>query len=382
MTNPRPLSTLRRLGLALLPVLCLVATLAPADAAPVAASSSAARAGDPAAYDAGLREADCDLLGREYTKGLGCSRTTCTDGAVLWRKTFGAEACALKGAPKGFGFVATIDSEQCQALNRRWLSRVNYCASEADRSTGVLYNAPQCLGAASVYVLLPETEGYYDECLTPQRAGELTVQAGNDQSTLAAEVSARSAVQCPHRPGRTFVNGFCVTDPSSQPAGGGVVMIGDSLTWRGTDELAKLRPTFTLDGEPARRPSELKGRLDFYRALHGEPAGLIIELGTVPAKGYSKRDLTKVVRTLPKSTQIMFVQPYYELNSDPVVVSPASKRMAGWMRALASSRKNSCTADWPGYVRTHAGVLQDGVHTKHAAEGRWARWVSQQWSRC
>ena len=38
---------------------------------------------------------------------------------------------------------------------------------------GAVFNAPQCTGAATVYVNLQETEGYYDECLTTERAVEL-----------------------------------------------------------------------------------------------------------------------------------------------------------------------------------------------------------------
>jgi hypothetical protein len=78
----------------------------------------------------------------------------------------------------------------------------------------------------------------------------------------------------------------------------------------------------------------------------------------------------------------MLVLPYYELNSDPLVVTPQSKKVEGWMRDLARSRHKTCVADWPAYVRSHPGILQDGVHTKHAAEGRWARWISQQWGGC
>jgi hypothetical protein len=120
----------------------------------------------------------------------------------------------------------------------------------------------------------------------------------------------------------------------------------------------------------------------FQRALHGDPAGLIIELGTVPAKEFRKRDLEQVVRSLPASTEVMFVLPYYELGTSPLVVSPASRQVAGWMRRLAASRAHSCFADWPGYVGSHRGVLQDGVHTRHAAEGRWAHWIATEWARC
>ena len=78
----------------------------------------------------------------------------------------------------------------------------------------------------------------------------------------------------------------------------------------------------------------------------------------------------------------MFVQPYYQLRTDPVVVTKSSIQVASWMKALARSRQQACVADWPAYVRSHPGILQDGAHTRHTAEGRWARWISQQWARC
>ena len=378
MTN-RPLAPLRRLGVALLTVIALTA---PALASQVAGGPSAAAGTGAAAYDHSVHRSDCGLLGRQFVAHRGCSRTRCSRGAVPWRTTYGAEACTLRKAPRGFGFVATVDVRLCKALHRRWISQVNYCASEPDRSAGALYNAPQCVGAASVYVNLEETDGYYDECLTLGRAVELVQQAAVDGSTLEAEVSLRSATQCPHRPGQVYVDGRCVADPTFTPAGGGVLMIGDSLTWRGSDELGRLRPSFTLDGEPARPPTELASRLDHFRSGHGQPDGLVIELGTVPAKEWSRDDLAQVVRSLPDETTVMLVLPYYELRSHPLVVTPQSKQVDGWMRAIARSRKKTCTADWPAYVHRHPGTLQDGVHTKHPVERRWAHWISQQWAHC
>ena len=377
MTTARHRAPLRRLAAAVLAMLCLTGA-----AFVVLGSTASAKEGSTAGYDRSLGSSDCDLLGREYVQGRGCSRTKCVDGAVPFRRTFGAEACALRGQPNGYGFVSTIDIRQCQALNRRWIPQVNYCASQPDRSVTALYNAAQCTGAASVYVNLFETEGYFDECMTPQRADELAQRAGEDGSTLTAETALRSSTQCPYRPHSVYSNGACVKTPDAQPSGGGVAMIGDSLTWRGGDELTRLRPTFTIDGEPARKLTELRERLEDYRAQHGEPGGLIIELGTSPAKGFSQQDLAKILKTVPASTDLMLVLPYYELRTDPVVISKASSRVAHWMESLARSRKNACVADWPAYVRSHPGILQDGVHTRHNAEGRWARWISQQWGRC
>ena len=371
---------LRRLPVALVTLLCLAAPGAAAQG--LTGESTAAGTGGTAGYDHSIDESDCTLLGREFVKHRGCSRTKCFKGAVSWRRTFGAEACTLRGAPQGYGFASTVDVRQCRALNRRWISQVNYCASQPDRSLGAVFNAPQCTGGATIYVNLAETEGSYDECLTTARAAELVQLTVRDGSTFEAEVSLRSSTQCSYRPGHVFVNDACVADPNFVPSLGGVVMIGDSLTWRGSDELGRLRPSFTLDGEPTRPPTELASRLAFFRSGHGEPDGLIIELGTVPARRFGRHDLVKAVRSLPRRTRIMLVLPHHELKSDPMVVTPQSKKVDGWMRDLARSRRNTCVADWPAYVRSHLGILQDGVHTKHAAEGRWAHWISWQWGHC
>ena len=53
----------------------------------------------------------------------------------------------------------------------------------------------------------------------------------------------------------------------------------------------------------------------------------------------------------------MLVLPHYELSSDPVVVTPQSRKVDGWMRDLARSRRKTCVADWPAYVRSHPGIL-------------------------
>ncbi len=374
----RPLAPLRRLGAALLAALCLLAPTLVLQAAPGAGLA----AGGAAAYDAALGQADCALLGRAFVPGSGCSRTRCVAGAEPWRRTYGAEACALRGGRSGYGFAATVDVRLCTALGRRWIAEVNYCASEPDRSLEVRYDAPQCVAPATVYVPLEEREGYLDECLTPARAAELVQLTVPDHLSLFYEVALRSTVQCPTRPGHVVVDGFCTTDPGFRPAGGGVVVIGDSLTWRGSDELGRIRPTFTLDGVPARPATELAPRLAAYRAAHGRPAGVVIELGTVPAPSFRRQDLARAVASLPRSTRVMLVLPHFELSDHPDVVTPQSTAFDGWMRGLARSRARTCVADWPAYVRGHPGTLQDGVHTTHAAEGRWARWISQQWARC
>ena len=373
---------LRRLAVLLLVVACLVGSevALPGSRVSPGAQPAVADTGGPEAYDRSLRAADCALVGRRFVPGLGCARDRCVDGAVPWRRVAGAEACALVGQPPGYGFAATVPAGRCVALHRRWIDQVNYCASQPDRSVAALRDAPQCTGPASVYVTLDETEGAYDECLTPARAEELSRLAAAHGTTVADQVALHSSTQCVDRPAHAFVAGRCTHDEGHRPTGGGVLVgvlvVGDSLTWRAGDELSRLRPSWTVDGVPARRPTELAARLEAHRARHGRPAGLVIELGTNPAPAYGRRDLAAAVRTVPAGTRVLLVLPHVEAGDAWVL------RFAGWMRSVAAARPGTCVADWPAYVRGRPGLLQDGTHVRHDAEGEWATWVVGQWSRC
>jgi hypothetical protein len=350
----------RRLAVLVLGVLAVVALEVALPVSSVAPETATAVADAGAGYDQALRAGDCALLGRAFVPQLGCSRDRCVVGSVPWRKVAGAEACALPGQPQGFGYAATVDVRECRALQRRWIAAVNYCASQPDRSLVAVRGAPQCTPPASVYVVLSEVAGHYDECLTTERAEALSRQAVSDGRTLASEVGHR----------QTAVSR------------GGVLMVGDSVGWRGSDELARLEPGLTVDAEPGRRPAELSARLRAFRAHHGEPDGLVVELGTNRSPGFRRRDLAAALRSLPWTTPVMLVLPYVEAPGDPVAVSPWSQRFDGWMRSVASGRAHTCVADWPAYVRAHPGLLQDGIHPWNADEASWARWVSAQWSRC
>ncbi len=361
MPVARPHALRRRLAVLVLGLLVVLSVEVALPGSSLAPGTAIAVADSGTAYDRDLGADDCALLGRAFAPDLGCSRQRCVEGAVPWRKVAGAEACALPGQPRGFGYAATVDVRTCRALHRRWIAAVNYCASQPDRSRLAVSGAPQCMSPATVYVALAEAPGRYDECLTGQRAAALSQRAAADDTTLAAEVARAQW---------------------APPSSSGPLMIGDSVTWRGGDELARLLPDLTVDGEPARRPTELPARLEAYRSRHGSPAGLIVELGTNPAQGYARRDLAEALRSLPGRTPVLLVAPYVETASDPVVVSAWSQRFGGWMRSVAAGRPHTCVADWPAYARAHPGLLQDGIHPQNAAEGQWAAWVVQQWSGC
>ncbi len=361
MPHARQHAVRRRLAVLVLGVLIVVAAEVSLPVSQLAPGTATAVDGSGATYDRSLRPGECALLGRAFATGQGCARHRCVEGAVPWRRVAGAEACALAGQPKGFGYAATVDVRHCEALHRRWIAAVNYCAAQPDRSIEVTRDAPQCAPPASVYVTLSETEGRYDECLTPEETAALSRQAAARGTTLAAEVAAgqRRAASAP----------------------GGVLVVGDSVSWRGNDELARLRPELTVDAEPARRPTELAARLDDFRARSDQPAGLVVELGTNAAPGFTGGDLATAVRSLPARTPVLLVLPYVEVGS-PATESSWSRQFDGWMRSLAAQRPHTCVADWPAYVLSHPGLLQDGIHPRNDAEDEWARWLVAQWESC
>ena len=90
-----------------------------------------------------------------------------------------------------------------------------------------------------------------------------------------------------------------------------------------------------------------------------------------------------MVRSLPAGTPVLLVLPYVEVSSNPVVVSSWSQQRRR-LDALASppAGQHTCVADWPAYVRSHPGLLQDGTHPRNSAEIDWARWIVAEWSRC
>src|SRR3954470_2537320 len=101
MTTAPRCSPVRGLAAAVLAILCLTGLV-------LVPSAAAEQSGNASLYDQRVGPSDCDLLGLRYVSCHGCSRTSCVQGAIPFRRTFGAEACALKGQPSGYGFVSTI----------------------------------------------------------------------------------------------------------------------------------------------------------------------------------------------------------------------------------------------------------------------------------
>jgi hypothetical protein len=369
----------------------LVATLVSAPqvangSASLATASSASTA-SPAARrvptDPDLNARDCGLLGRLHVGKRGCARHRCVPGAVPYKNSLDAEMCALRGAGNR-SFGAPVEFQRCKALGRRWLAQVNWCASNPDRSVPLIRNAPACFGGKTDYVTLRESEGRYDMCLRPGLTEKVLKLAKREGTTLAAQVLRRSRLQCGYRPRHVFTEGRCRKRLSEGPRSSeGSLMIGDSITWRGTDELAPMIPDLDVDGIPSRNLTTLKPRLARYRDDYGQPRGLIVALGANGASGaYKRGNLKREINSLPANTVVMLVIPFRYSTADRTKRTEFTKRYQAWMTDIARSRPKTCTANWASVVEANPGILVDTVHPKHEHEDLWARWIATEWKRC
>lgn len=367
--SPRPpVGVVAVLLAAILAGLLIATTSSAATTTPAARRVAAASSGP----DPQLRRLDCALMGRRSVAG-GCSRTRCRVPGETIRRSPNAETC-LVGGRAGAAYGTEIDVRTCASLHRRWVAPVNFCASNPHRDIRIVERARQCVPPFTTYVVTSDTtggratrreiEGSYDVCVRPQVARRLERQAkrtGVGLGRLAVEATAAQQQLLP---------------------GPRVLMVGDSLTRRGSDELARLRPDWLLDGASGRNLRDLGSRLRRFETEHGTPTGLVIALGTNPARGYDETDLLTLVDQLSPATPVMVVTPYRRPRLNLPAQVRKVDRAAEQLRQLAATRPATCVADWRGVARADPDVLVDGTHQTRPEERRWARLVSRSWGSC
>ena len=336
-----------------------------------------------ASVDKRLSQGQCALTGRVWIAGRGCSRHHCIPGATMFKEGHDAELCQLSGRT-GAEFARPINSRRCADLGRVWIGAINSCASNPNRARYVVPNAPQCAGAATIYVNHGEEEGRYDECLTPGRAAALERLARRKHESLNEVALDRNRFNCSYRAGWVMDDGVCVKREGPVPASqrGGFYMVGDSVSWRADNELYAREPGWILDLRPGRRLDELPGRLKWFRANHDNPDQLIVQLGTNRRQGFNEDDFRDTMASLPATTPVMFLLPYRKFQGDNAGPVHATKKYGRWMRDLAAGRPLTCLADWPSVAASHLSNLVDGEHPDAAHEGWYARYVVRAWDDC
>jgi hypothetical protein len=366
----------RRLVLPWLALLFVVGVLTALP--PSVPSASAA-----APVDSRISARECSLLGRAYVGGRGCARLRCVAGADLFKGGSDAELCERRGRG-GAEYARPISKARCGALGRVWIGAVNSCASNPERRRAVIGHAPQCAGRASTYLTHSETEGRYDECVTRATYRAYVRIARRTDRSVGRVALDRNPDNCSYRGGWVMVDGLCRERVGPPPASewGGALMIGDSVSWRADDELTRLWPGWTLDLRPGRRLNELGGRLEHFRADHGDPTRLVVQLGTNRRAGYEESDFRRVIDSVPATTPVMIFVPYRTPNSTNAGQVNAVRRYSAWFRTLARQRPNTCLVDWASHARANLGRLADGEHPAAASEGWYARYVVRSWDGC
>ena len=385
MAEPRP--AVSRLAAVLLGLTCLGGILVPAYAGmQVAGQVTGQVTGQgtdsiPSGVDARVGTRLCALLGRARLPA-GCSRATCERAVDHARKIPNAEVCRT---PAGHYYGRPIDFRACRSLHRYWAPQVNLCISNPARHRAYVTLAPQCLGAYSDYVMVRESPEAWDECVTPARRRQLERIARETGTPLSVVAEQRSPALCALRDNTEYVAGQCrATDPAPFAAGvgTGTLLVGDSLSWRGSNELAGLRPRWRLDAVPGRPVTQLSPRVRRYLAARGAPETLVVALGTNPRTSWRKRDYVAAVSLLPAETRVLFVTPYRDPAHSSAWAVARLEAYDRWMREITASRPGTCLADWRALAASHPELLVDGTHQSPGGEAEWAELVSTSWDAC
>jgi len=174
----------------------------------------------------------------------------------------------------------------------------------------------------------------------------------------------------------------CPCDVASRASTGTLpytLVIGDSITYRGQDNLLALRPDWVIDGVPQRSISALGELLREHIAEQGIPETLVIALGTNSNDQWTKDNFREVLSLVPDA-RVVFVTVWRDPDLYPLATD-RMKLISGWMRQFAESRPYTTTAEWRTEAILRPYKLVDGVHpTDPQGEGRWAYLVSQAWS--
>lgn len=335
------------------------------------------------AVDRRLGESSCALTGRLWVEGRGCARYHCVAGAAMFKGGRDAELCMLRG-PRGAEFARPINARLCGDLGRVWIAPVNSCASNPDRARRVVSNALQCVRPGMTYLNHRESEGRYDECVGKRKLTKLQRIARGANASINAVAVDRSKANCAERGGWVMRSGVCVRreGPVPESQRGGMLMVGDSVSWRADDELRAMRRQWTFDLRPGRRLEQLPERLARFRANHGDPDRVIIQLGTNRRNGLRERQFRAAIASLPATTPVMLVLPYrHPAGVDPSLIK-ATVKQRRWMRALGSTRPLTCVADWPKVAAGNLGNLVDGAHPGARHERWYAQYVLRAWQTC
>lgn len=165
-------------------------------------------------------------------------------------------------------------------------------------------------------------------------------------------------------------------------------VIGDSITWRGAETLAGLRPGWYVEGVPGRKADCLSRQVSGILAVDTAPRLVVIALGTNASaeNGVALRDYYTVYREavalLPASTRVALVTPYRDPIYNTIAGSDAGRAYHQWhyakaMTILAVDRPSTCIVPWRVTAARHPEYMNDGIHPNVKGIPVWARLLAR-----
>lgn len=166
-----------------------------------------------------------------------------------------------------------------------------------------------------------------------------------------------------------------------------VIVLGDSLTYRGEDKLHARRPAWVVDGVRGRNVTTLLPLMRQHLRATPRPRAVVVALGTNGSRRWTMDHYRRAARMVPRGTDVVFVTPYRAVLRQPTRpgVAPIDvNRYGRWMQRVAKAAPaRRCVAPWAHVARRKPWLLTDGVHQiDPAGESAWARLVVAAVDRC
>lgn len=166
-------------------------------------------------------------------------------------------------------------------------------------------------------------------------------------------------------------------------------VVGDSITYRGTSALKRLRPGWYVEGVPGRRASCLDEQVQDLLDVDATPRAVVFALGTNASQPVDYYNVYRdAAAMLPASTKVLLVTPYRDPKYNTLPgVSEAGKayhqyHYARAMIGLAAERPNTCVVPWRSTAQRHPEYMNDGVHPNTRGIPVWAKMLSESIWRC
>ena len=155
--------------------------------------------------------------------------------------------------------------------------------------------------------------------------------------------------------------------PNAQYSGQDTYIIGDSITYRGSNpHLKDIRPNWCYDAIGGSPVNSLPSRVQEMATTVGYSRNIILAMGTNPSDNWNKQNYINVVDSIPTTSNVILVTCYrgYKAGGERWGGAEQVDQYSEWMNEIASTRPNVTVLKWKWHVLRGAVVLSDGIHAR------------------